>query len=202
MLYSLSIPTHAQHSRPNRKASPNQQRGLINTMMLITQHPHSPRIHHQTHRKTYLKADPALRESSRGMTMRDQYDILRLARSRLDQWTLYRLVLGDERVDAILELRWGLAAFAAVAPDVPFAVLVEAFGFAARFGFLGGYAFVFTGRVWLASYATCLDTSLTHSPIRQVQLWLHISLLLRAGPMFPSLYFSDSQRPSPLSLDQ
>ena len=58
------------------------------------------------------------------MAVCDQHDVLRLAGRRLDQRALDGLDLSDERIDASLELRGRLAAFAAVAPDVPFAVLV------------------------------------------------------------------------------
>ena len=89
---------------PNRKTHPDNQRRLLNTMMLIAQHPNTSRRHHQSQRERKLKPEPALRNRSRDMAVSDEDNILyiRVLHTRC----LQCLYFGDEGVDSGSDLAW------------------------------------------------------------------------------------------------
>lgn len=85
-----------------RKPNAQQQRRLLNALMLVAQNPHSARFHHQTQWELHRVAKPALRERPREMSMSYNDHVGRSAVFHVRR--VQSADFGDQRVDARCDL--------------------------------------------------------------------------------------------------
>lgn len=107
----------------------------MHTMMLITKHTHSPRLQHHGQAHLQLILDPALSKRPQDMSMSNDDDVLGASSLRaatgLEERRLQQLDLLDDAIQPLRDLRGALALLAAVMPDVPLGIGIQAARFPA-----------------------------------------------------------------------